>query len=72
MWCQEATWGGSCPPDRRPGPKNGHRVTLVTIKTFCPPWGCPGFCVERRPPQAGDVERKNLVQPQSGDLDFRF
>ena len=52
------------PPDRHPGPKNGHGAALETLRTLFPLCCCPGFCVERRPPQA--------VQPQSGDLGFRF
>ena len=51
------------PPDRRPGPPNGHRVTLVTLRTFFPLWGCPGFCVERRLPHEIEAPKNKFELP---------
>ena len=34
-------------------------------------WGCPRFSGQRRRPQAGDVDQKNVVQPQVWGLGFQ-
>ena len=42
----------------------------VPEPNFVPALGCPRFSVQRRQPQAGDVEQGNAVQPQSPGLRF--